>query len=322
MMISVIIAMREEAEPIVEHYQLERLDGSFVEGAPMVAWRGTLPNGVLLHVVWCGHDERFGVNNVATTAAAVSAYGAVAAFGKPDLMISAGTAGGFGQRGAAVGDVFLSTKCVFHSRRIPVSGGTLEEYGFGHFRSPPLGGVAAAARLKQGVVTTSDSLDSTETDMELMMAEGAVVKEMECAAVAWVCEQLRVPFVALKSITDIVDGEKSTRDEFESNLRMASSALQARMAVVLELLGSRPLSAWASRAPANSSDGAGKRAAARSAAERPAGAPSTGVDAVGVPGRSPSPRWPLAAVVPYVVIALVVVTEVAATVRRSRVRSS
>ena len=58
------------------------------------------------------------------------------------------------------------------------------------------------------------------------MAEGAGVKEMECAAVAWVCEKLRVPFVALKSITDIVDGDKATRDEFESNLRTASAALQ------------------------------------------------------------------------------------------------
>ena len=104
-------------------------------------------------------------------------------------------------------------RCVFHSRRIPVSDGTLEEYGFGHFRSPPLSGLAAAAGLKQGVVSTSDSLDCTPTDMELMMAEGAVVKEMECAAVAWVCEKLRVPFAALKAITDIVDGERSTRAE-------------------------------------------------------------------------------------------------------------
>lgn len=105
-------------------------------------------------------------------------------------------------------------------------GASLEEYGFGHFRSPPLSGLALAAGLKQGVVSTSDSLDCTSMDMELMMAEGAVVKEMECAAVAWVCEKLRVPFAALKAVTDIVDGERSTRNEFDCNLRAASEALQ------------------------------------------------------------------------------------------------
>ena len=212
----------------------------------MVAWQGTVAGGLNLKVVWCGHDRRFGVNNVATTAAAVTTYAAVAAFGSPDLVMSVGTAGGFSQRGAAIGDVFLATKSVFHSRRIPdMARGQLEEYGFGHFRSPPLNALARAARLKQGVVSTSDSLDCSAVDMDLMMAEGAVVKEMECAAVAWVCEQLNVPFTALKAITDIVDGAHPTREEFEANLHAASAALQERTAAVLTLLAGTSLSAWA-----------------------------------------------------------------------------
>lgn len=69
---------------------------------------------------------------------------------------------------------------------------------------------------------------------------------MECAAVAWVCQNLHVPFVAVKSITDIVDGgQKATRAEFESNLHAASSALQHRLAAVLDLVAGRPLSVWA-----------------------------------------------------------------------------
>ena len=90
----------------------------------------------------------------------------MSSIGAPDLVLSVGTAGGFAQRGATIGDVFLSTKCVFHARRIPEASRTekpnpnvvvLEEYGFGHFRSPDLVGLAHAANLKQGVVTTSDS---------------------------------------------------------------------------------------------------------------------------------------------------------------------
>ena len=189
---------------------------------------------------------------MATTAAGVSAYASIAAF-KPDLVISAGTAGGFSELGAKIGDVYLSTKCVFHGRRIPHSvqpsrdgcRSTLEEYGFGHFRSPPLGHLAAAAGVKQGVVSSSDSLDCSAMDLQLLRSEGAVVKEMEAAAVAWVCQQLSVPFIALKSVTDIVDGDRRTEQEFYANLERASEALQWRLSTVVGCLGGTRLGEWA-----------------------------------------------------------------------------
>jgi len=245
-----VVAMEQEAMPLVTRFGLERRSPSpFLPGAPFVAWEGTTADGVVLHLVWVGRDPRFGgVNNVATTAAAVATYAAVAAFGTHDLVVSAGTAGGFRGVGAAVGDVYLSSKCVFHSRRIPTDGSgaeSYEEYGFGHYRSPQLGALASAAGLKVGVISTSDSLDCTPMDLELMRSEGAAVKEMEAAAVAWVCQTLGVPFVALKAITDIVDGEHATRGEFEANLEIASQALQERAAAVLALLARTPLSGWA-----------------------------------------------------------------------------
>ena len=83
-------------------------------------------------------------------------------------------------------------------------------------------GCATMQGLKRGIVTTSDSLDVDGRDLELMTGEGAVVKEMEAAAVAWVCKQLGCPFVAIKAVTDIVDGEEATREEFESNLGQAA----------------------------------------------------------------------------------------------------
>ena len=107
-----------------------------------------------------------------------------------------------------------------------------------------------------GVVSTSDSLDASPLDLELLRAEGAAVKEMEAASIAWVCEQLAVNFFALKSITDIVDhsdddahahsggdggddalqqqqpesetdaASGDTRTQFERNLEKASNNLQ------------------------------------------------------------------------------------------------
>lgn len=280
-----IVAMEQEIAPLVAAFGLKPVEPSqFLPGAPFVAWTGAAANATV-HAVWCGRDPRFGnVNNVATQAAAVATYAAIAAFGAPDLLISAGTAGGFGGMGAAVGDVFLSTKCVFHSRRIPSgSEGRLEEYGFGHYRSPPLSALAAAAGLKQGVVSTSDSLDASPTDLELMRGEGTAVKEMEAAAVAWVCQALGVAFVALKAITDIVDGAHATRTEFEANLAVASERLQDKAQLVVRLLAERPLRDWTS--------GTGVPAAAPAAVPVPA-ATTTRVTAAASSGVAP---WKAAA---------------------------
>ena len=122
-------------------------------------------------------------------------------------------------------------------------------------------------------MSTSDSLDASPRDLELLRAEGAAVKEMEAAAIAWVCQQLHVDFFALKSITDIVDrdevvpaallhpadssaeretpipsdaaiAEGETQEQFYRNLAHASSNLQAKLVAVLECLGNSTLSDW------------------------------------------------------------------------------
>ena len=241
-----IVAMEQEIQPLITRFNLKPVPQlSVVPGAPFVAWVGKA-HGVTIHAVWCGQAERFGgVNNVGTQAAAVAAYAAIAAFGAPDLLLSAGTAGGFRALGAAVGDVYLSTKCVYHARRLPTGEGRLEEYGFGHFRSPPLGALAQAIGLKQGIVSTSDSLDASERDLELMRSEGTAVKEMEAAAVAWVAMTLGVPFVALKAVTDIVDGPHATRNEFDINLALASERLQQKVAELIARVAGTPLRDWA-----------------------------------------------------------------------------
>ena len=51
----------------------------------------------------------------------------------------------------------------------------------------------------------------------------AVAKDMEAAAVAWVCALKEVPFTALKVTTDLVDGEIT--EEFVTNLQYASNRL-------------------------------------------------------------------------------------------------
>jgi len=243
----ILVAMEQEARPFIRSHDMKKMKPQpFEDKSPMVAFHAKKEN-CDVYLVWNGRDKRFFVNNVATVCAAVSTYASVASF-KPDLVISAGTAGGFQSSGAKIGDVYISTKSVFHHRRIPGrEDDSLEEYGFGHYRSPSLQGLVKSLEIKQGVVSTSDSLDCTAQDLALMRAEGASVKDMECAACAWVCSNYKIPFVGMKSVTDIVDQEeKTTTEQFYQNLSKASDNLQIKLTAMIKLVGGTDLKSWAS----------------------------------------------------------------------------
>ena len=79
-------------------------------------------------------------------------------------------------------------------------------------------------------------------DMEMMLSNDAVVKEMEAAAIAWVAELSNTPFFALKVVTDIVDGDQVTQDEFLANLHTAATTLQEKLLAVITFVAGKPLS--------------------------------------------------------------------------------
>lgn len=60
-----------------------------------------------VYLTWTGSDKRFKVNNVATTASTLSCYASLTTFPAVDLVISAGTCGGFQQAGGHIADVQL-----------------------------------------------------------------------------------------------------------------------------------------------------------------------------------------------------------------------
>ena len=96
--------------------------------------------------------------------AALMTYLAVQAF-SPDAVISAGTAGGFRARGAAIGDVFVSTRMLNHDRRIPIPG--FDAYGVGAYAALPTPALQRELGLKCGVVSSGNSLDFTSEDMQV-----------------------------------------------------------------------------------------------------------------------------------------------------------
>ena len=82
--------------------------------------------------------------------------------------------------------------------------------------------------VQAGVVSTGNSLDYVDKDMEIMVENKAAVKEMEANAIAWVASMFGTPLIALKAVTDIVDGDRPTGEEFLENLGKTVAALTVR----------------------------------------------------------------------------------------------
>lgn len=238
-----VVAMHDEAAPLVE-----ALDAA-PAGSPV--WAARLPTRlfrarrgeVTVHLAWAGRDPLAGVDAIGTVPAAVTTLVGIAV-GRPDLVVSAGTAGGFGERGARIGDVVMAwDRFVFHDRRIPL--GPFETYGTGNLPAADLRRLARRRGWRLGPVTTGDSLDATDLDRAAMAASGAEAKEMEAAAVARVAYWHRIPVTALKAVTDLVDHPVDTAQQFAANLHRAVEALQGACVALVDAIAAEGIDAWA-----------------------------------------------------------------------------
>lgn len=231
--ISIIMAMKSEAESFIEHLELSRENHLFRSGIPFQVYKGSLET-VQLSLLLSGTDPECHVDNVATVPAALMTYLAVEKF-EPDMVLNAGTAGGIAGQGCKIGDVYLSSgKFCFHDRRIPLPG--FDQYGMGLYPTYDTSGIAKDLQLKTGTVSTGNSLDLLDKDMEIIRANQAIIKDMEAAAIAWVCRTLSVPMIAIKAITDLIDEDTPTETQFIKNLQQAATNLQIKTIEVIQHL--------------------------------------------------------------------------------------
>ena len=218
MTILVVMAMSAEAEPLIDALGLEAMAPSPAPRLPAKWYSGSD-----LTLIVNGVDPVHRVDSIGSTAAALTTLAAMEQL-HPDWVISAGTAGGFIGRGGYVGQVVVARgPVIHHDRRIPL--GRFDEYGRGSYPSADLDELAQALGFTVGPVSTGDSLDAPDTDLEAMAAHGTIAKDMEAAAVARVAALFGVRFTACKVITDLVDGPEPTADEFVANMETASATL-------------------------------------------------------------------------------------------------
>lgn len=237
MRILIVMAMHAEAEPVVRELGLLPVETPpWASPVPMRLWQGRVGANEVDLVV-NGLDRETGLDLIGTQAATAATMLGCEAF-KPDLVVSAGTCGGFTKRGGAIGKVYLASDRVwYHDRRVPIPG--FEQMARGGYVVADLSAIGSQLGLEPGIVTTGDSLDLSPEDNERIEAVGAHAKEMEAAAVAWVAGLFGAQFTALKSVTDIVDGPHLPQDEFFENLKQATEQLASTLVRFVHALGTR-----------------------------------------------------------------------------------
>lgn len=219
---ALIMAMKEEARPVIEDFGMVSYSLNInSKWANQVYQSKKYPDFFL---ITNGQDRIHPeVSKVGTQAAALSAFIAIEVLGV-DQLINAGTAGGFESRSTKIGDVFLCTKAFYHDRRVPISE-EWNQFAKGSYILNSDSTWLEKYELRSGIVSSGNSLDFVDRDLEIIHQNGAHVKEMEAAAIAELCCETDIPLTVIKSITDIVDGGESTEKEFIENLQLASERL-------------------------------------------------------------------------------------------------
>lgn len=224
--IALIMAMQDEAIPIIEHFGLVSIDDIY----PLKIF-GNADKSLIVSLN--GKSEKHEVDNIGTQAATLNTYIVINNF-NPDLIINCGTSGGFSTKNTKIGDVFIAKdKVIFHDRRISIPGG-YSEYGVGKHKVINSALIAKKFKLKQGLISTGDSFDLSDIDLKIMTKYNVDIKEMEAAAVAWVCSLYNIDFTAIKSVTDFVDQPETTSDLFLQNMNLASNNLKNKIVEIIE----------------------------------------------------------------------------------------
>lgn len=231
--------MRAEAQPLIDYYGLEEQEG-FFSPLPCKLYRPSskLPSlfreglGVSLILNGVDHDRDL----IGCEAAAVTTQAAIIKL-QPDLVISCGTCGGWQRYGARVGQTYIADGVMFHDRRVP-GDNEWDTQGLGNY--PVWEGswrIAEALGLPMGKVTTGSSFDLSPEEDALIDANGGRLKEMEGAAVAFVCSLYKVPVMLVKVVTNLRDvAEDEQIDNFQANMKQASDSLLKAVKGTLDFL--------------------------------------------------------------------------------------
>ena len=164
----------------------------------------------------------------------------------PDYVVNTGSAGGFDPE-LKVGDVVISSEVRYHDVNLTAFGyeiGQLPANPAAYIPHPTLVEAAEqsisslndiqaqAIQTKVGLITTGDTFMTAEEDVKRARTNFPTMAavEMEGAAIAHTCHQFAVPFVVIRSLSDIAGKESPTSfDEYLETASVNSSQLVLNM---------------------------------------------------------------------------------------------
>jgi 5'-methylthioadenosine nucleosidase len=264
--IVIITAMQSEADPIVKKLGMKEVKAQslgFKRGCIKI-YRASI-NCRFVYLVLNGKDPVFGVDRVSAISAALTAAETINAL-KPDLIISAGVAGGVKKSHLKIGDVIVSdSEPVFCDRVImSINNPAYRLYGTGYFKYLKINAIAEKLRIIPGIVATESSLDPTDRDLKELQMLNADTIDMEAAAVAQVAQDvlitnreevvykdaitidsnadtiaIPVRFMALKAIVNFLDPDLHT--DMKKNFEKAIDKLAEKVQNLLpHIIGAKP----------------------------------------------------------------------------------
>lgn len=220
------MAMQQEAAPLINQLEMTEQFDCLAYALPFRCFQ-TQIGDIKLSLITSGVDAVHKTDNIGCEPATLMAYESINKL-CPDVIISAGTAGGFASKGAEIGTVYASGKhFVFHDRIVPLPG--FSEAAVGCYPALNVNQLAQDLGLKTGVISSGSSLEKNPKDQIVIEKYDAVAKEMEAAAIAWVAGLYQVPFFAIKSITNLIDESNQSEDEFLKNFDYSVLTLNQKL---------------------------------------------------------------------------------------------
>ena len=208
-------------EPEVAKLKAQLVNAMSTEHAGFTFYEGVL-NGSDVVIVQSG---------IGKVAASVATVLMIQLF-KPDYIVNTGSAGGF-EKSLKVGDIVISSEVRYHDVDVTAFGyeiGQVPGNPAAYLPHPTLveaaqlavTGLSADIKAITAQITTGDTFMTADADIAKAQSnfpEMAAV-EMEGAAIAHTCHLLSVPFVIIRSLSDIAGKESPT--SFDAYLETAS----------------------------------------------------------------------------------------------------
>ncbi len=187
-----------------------------------------------------GNDVVIVQSGIGKVAAALATAVLIDKF-QPNYVVNTGSAGGFDAT-LKVGDIVVSSEVRYHDVDLTVFG-----YEIGQLPANPAAYIpheALVQAAKQGIeqleniqtmiglITTGDTFMTKDEDIAKARANFPTMAavEMEGAAIAHTCHQFNVPFVIIRSLSDIAGKESATSfDEYLETASVNSSQLVVNM---------------------------------------------------------------------------------------------